>query len=106
MNFSIVFKKVILFLLSFIGIHTVFWISSIIFYNWCVPSGFVGYFKSMINHGSIVCEVFYNISLFAKTSIRNMIVSLLAGVMTLTWSWDSFNKEVKHSTNKNNEVST
>ena len=97
-NFFVIGKNLTFFLLSFVTIHTVFWASSIIFYNWCVPTGIVGYFKSMISHGSIVCEVFYNIALFAKTSIRNMIVSLLAGVMTLSWGWNTFNKEVNNRT--------
>jgi|APSaa5957512493_1039668.scaffolds.fasta_scaffold32298_1 hypothetical protein len=92
-------KNLAFFILSFVVIHSVFWLSSIIFYSWCVPTGFIGYFKSMISHGSVVCEVFYNIAMFAKASIRNMIVSLLAGVMTLSWGWNSFNNEVNNQRN-------
>jgi len=78
-------KSSIVYILHLFLIHFIFWLSFNIYSIVCVPTGLGGFVKSLLFHGSFVCNIMFEILSFSKVSVYSMIVHLLSGIATAQW---------------------
>ena len=85
-NFFFIYLKGIgIYISHILLIHSFFWIVFQIYSQTCVPSGFSGFFKSLIYHGSFFCKAIYSMIDFSSNGIYSMITHLISGLSTSQW---------------------
>ena len=81
----LVLKSVMVYLIHLFIIHFIFWFSFNIYSIICVPVGITGFFKSLLYHGSFVCNIMFEILSFSKVGVYSMIIHLISGIGTAQW---------------------
>ena len=74
------------FILTFVALHTIAWVSMFVHSHWCIDHSFMGYFRNMINGHGPVCHTLLTIAYHSSNNIYALISSALvaSGVSWIT----------------------
>ena len=61
------------FIITFLILHSIHFVSSIVYVDWCMDMSILGFFRSMVNGHGPICHTLLTISYYAQTNIYALI---------------------------------